>query len=210
MRCCDIILQEMETIMLKDLKVLLTREWLGQMGYSACTAIVETTGDYRHTALTYLKKHLLHHVLYSWHKRILAYYLRGLLGRCKPIKLASDVDRSTCAEQLRAEALMLNREFESYDDITSEHAVEYHFDLLSGFADILEQADAESIMFDIATVAKHYPSLNADQLVQMVLLRGDLSKKEAREKVNAALESVKHINHGIMYELVEIVQQLRV
>lgn len=205
--CCEIILQEMEMDTLKSLRVLLTSEWF-KASNQCCGTIIETTRDYWSTELTHLKKPLLAYTFYTWHKRILAYYLRNLFGRNVPIKFEKPQDRRECAQKLRVEAANLEREFCSWDGTTAENAPEYHFNMLSNIADVLEQTDLDSIVLELATLSKKYPSLTMDQVVQILLLRGDLTKSEAREKADAALANMPRINQGILSEIMDIVHQL--
>ena len=206
--CCDIILQEIELDTIKYLKLLFTREWFGSAAKPCCGTIVETTRDYWGSELTHLKKPLLVYVFYTWHKRLLAHYLRNLFSRSAPMKFERPDERRKCAEQLRSEALMLDKEFKSWDGTSADNATEYHFNILSNIADVLEQTDLDSIVLEIATLAKRFPSLNMDQVIQILLLRGDLTKQEAREKADAALANMPRVNQGILFEIMEIINQL--
>ena len=206
--CCDIILQEIELDTVKFLKMLLTREWFGQTAQPFCGTIIETTRDYWSTELTHLKKPLLAYIFYTWHKRILAYYLRNLFSRSSSIKFDKPMERCSWAKQLRAEASMLDKEFKSWDGTSADNATEYHFNMLSNIAGLLEQTDLDSIVLEIATLAKKYPSLNMDQVTQILLLRGDLTKQEAKNKADGALANMPHVNQGILFEVMEIVNQI--
>jgi hypothetical protein len=206
--CCEIILQEIELDTAKYLKILFTREWYGPTAKPCCGTIVETTRDYWSSELTHLKKPLLAYLFYTWHKRILAHYLRNLFSRNISIKFEKPNDRHICAEQLRREVLMLDKEFKSWDGASVDNATEYHFNILSHIADVLEQTDLDSIVLEIATLAKKYPSLNMDQVIQILLLRGDLTKQEAKDKADAAIANMPRVNQGILFEIMEIVNQL--
>lgn len=206
--CCDIILREIETDTVKYLKLLFTREWLGMTAKPCCGTIIETTRDYWGTELTHLKKPLLAHLFYAWHKRILAHYLRNLFSRNSSIKFSTPAERRACAEQLRSEAATLDKEFKSWDGTSTDNAAEYHFNMLSNIADVLEQTDLDSIVLEVATLAKKYPSLNMDQVIQVLLLRGDLTKQEAKDKADAAIANMPRVNQGILFEIMEVVNQL--
>lgn len=205
--CCDIILQEIEVDTGKWLRMLFTRDWFGQSAKPCCGTIVETTRDYWGTELTHLKKPLLAYIFYTWHKRLLAYYLRNLFSRNSNLKLTPP-ERRQCAQQLRAEATQLDKEFKIWDGASSDNATEYHFNILSNIADVLEQTDLDSIVLEVATLAKKYPSLTMDQVTQLLLLRGDLTKQEAKEKADAALSNMPRVNQGILSEIMEIVNQI--
>jgi hypothetical protein len=205
--CCDIILREIEMDTEKYLKLLFTREWVGATAKPCCGTIVETTRDYWSSELTHLKKPLLAYLFYTWHKRILAHYLRNLFSRNITIKFTQPMERRACAEQLRKEASMLDREFRSWDGTSTENSTEYHFSILSNIADVLEQTDLDSIVLEIATLAKKFPSLAMDQVIQILLLRGDLTKQEAKEKADAALANMPRVNQGILSEIMVIVNQ---
>lgn len=206
--CCDIILKEVEADTAKFLNALFTREWFGPSVQPCCGTIIETTRDYWSSELTHLKKPLLAYLFYTWHKRILAYYLKNLFSRSTPIKFATPAERRVCATQLRTEAGMLDKEFKFWDGTSTDNAAEYHFNILSNIADVLEQTDVDSILLDIATLAKKYPSLNMDQAIQILLLRGDLTRQEAKDKADAALAHMPRVNQGILFEIMEIVNQL--
>ncbi|CAF0725642.1 unnamed protein product [Adineta steineri] len=206
-QCVDIILQEIEIDTSKYIKVLFTREWFGPQAKPCCGTIIETTRDYWSSELTHLKKPLLAYLFYSWHKRILAHYLRNLFSRNTPMKFERPEERRKCAEQLRSEAATLDKEFQSWDGTSAENATEYHFNILSNIADVLEQTDLDSIVLEIATLAKKYPSLNMDQVIQILLLRGDLTKQEAKDKADAAIANMPRVNQGILFEIMEIINQ---
>lgn len=206
--CCNALIREMETDTIKFLRLFFTNEWFGRNTKPCCETVIETTRDYWSSELTHLKKPLLQYLFDMWHKRILAYYLRNLLNRSVSIKFERPTDRSDCSRKLRHEANMLANEFKSWDGTTPETGNEYHFQMLSNIADILEQTDFDSIVLEIATFAKRYPSLSMDQVTQILLLRGDLTKNEARQKADAALANMPRINQGVLFEIMEIVNQL--
>lgn len=205
--CCEIIIKEIEVDTLQYLRVLFTREWFGPTAKPCCGTIIETTRDYWSSELTHLKKPLLAFLFYTWHKRVLAHYLRNLFSRTTSIKFERPIDRRICAEQLRTEALMLDKEFKSWDGTSAENATEYHFNILSNIADVIEQTDLDSIVLEIATVAKKFPSLSMEHVIQILLLRGDLTKQEAKDKADAALANMPRVNQGILFEIMEIVNQ---
>jgi len=206
--CCEIILQELELDTLKSLQILFTREWLGSTTKTYCRTILSRTQDYWSSELTHLKKPLLGFLSYTWHKRILAHYLRNIFSRNVSIKFDKPVARRMCAEQLRREASMLEKEFKSMDGTSAENAIEYHFNILSNIAGILEQTNLDLIVLEIGTLAKKYPSLNRDQVIQILLLRGDLIRKDAKEKADSALGNMPRSNQGILFEIMEIINQL--
>ncbi|CAF0792764.1 unnamed protein product [Adineta steineri] len=75
-------------------------------------------------------------------------------------------------------------------------------------ADVLEQTDLDSIVLEIATLAKKYPSLNMDQVIQILLVRGDLTKQEAKDKADAAISYMPRDNQGILFEIMGIIDQM--
>lgn len=205
--CCEIIIKEIEMDTLKSLRVLLTSEWF-KASNPCCGTIIETTRDYWPNELAHLKKPLLAFTFYTWHKRILAYYLRNLFSRNNAIKFEKIQDRRECAQKLRVEASNLENEFRAWDGTTSENATEYHFNILSYIADVIEQTDLDSIVLELATLAKKYPSLTMEQVIQILLLRGDLTKAEARDKADAALANMPRVNQGILCEIMNIVEKI--
>ncbi|CAF1462569.1 unnamed protein product [Rotaria sp. Silwood1] len=66
-------------------------------------------------------------------------------------------------------------------NINTNNATEYHFNILSNIADVVEQTDLDLIVLEIATLAKKYPTLSANQVIQILLLREDLTKQEATD-----------------------------
>ncbi|CAF0726882.1 unnamed protein product [Adineta ricciae] len=207
--CCDIILQEIEIDTSNSLRGLFTRDWFSATAKSHCGTIIETTRDYWSSELTHLKKALLTYLFYTWHKRILAHYLRNVLSQSITIKFERSDERRQCATQLRSEASLLEKEFKSWIETSSEGAIEYHFHILSNIADILEQTDLDSIVLELATLAKKYPSLTKEQVIQLLRLRGDFTKQEARDKADAALAKMPRVNQGILSELSEIINQMK-
>ena len=206
--CCDIIVREIETDTSKSLKMLMTSEWFSSQAEPFCGTVIETTRDYWGSEWAHLKKPLLSYLFHTWHKRILAYYLRNLFSRNVSIKFPQPSDRRACADKLRVEATLLTKEFKSWDGRSAENAAEYHFNLLSNIADVLGQTDLDSIVLEIASLAKKCPSLTMEQVVQILLLRGDLTKQEARDKADAALANMPRVNQGILFEIMDIANRI--
>ncbi|CAF3324778.1 unnamed protein product [Rotaria sp. Silwood2] len=144
---------------------------------------------------------------YVWHKRILAHYLRNLFSRTTPIKFSTPAERCSCAGKLCKEAFMLDKEFKSWDGTSTDNATEYHFNILSNIADVVEQTDLDLIVLEIATLAKKYPNLSTNQVIQILLLREDLTKQEASDTADAAVAYMPRVNQGILFEIMEIVNQ---
>lgn len=206
--CCEIILQEIELDTSDCLQVLFTQEWFGSTLKPYCGIIIETTRDYWSSDLTHLKKPLLAYLFYWWHKRVLAYYLQNIFSRNTSIKLATLGERRACASQLRTEAAVLDKEFQIWDGTSTENKTKYHFHILSSIADILEQTDLDSISLEIASLARRYPSLTMDQVVQVLLIRGDFTKQEAKDRAHAVLPNNPNISQDILFEIMIIVNQL--
>ncbi|CAF1038141.1 unnamed protein product [Rotaria sordida] len=120
------------------------------------------------------------------------------------LKFSTPAERCSCAEKLCKEVFMLDKEFKSWDGTSADNATEYHFNILSNIADVVEQTDLDLIVLEIATLAKKYPTLNTNQVIQILLLREDLTKQEATD---TAVAYMPRVNQGILFEIMEIVNQ---
>jgi len=47
-----------------------------------------------------------------------------------------------------------------------------------------------------------------DQVIQILLIRGDFTKQEAKDKADAAIANMPRVNQGILFEIMEIVNQI--
>ncbi|CAF2997577.1 unnamed protein product [Rotaria sp. Silwood2] len=54
---------------------------------------------------------------------------------------------------------------------------------------------------------KKYPTLSTNQVIQILLLREDLTKQEATDTDDAAVAYMPRVNQGILFEIMEIVNQ---
>ncbi|CAF2788855.1 unnamed protein product [Rotaria sp. Silwood2] len=68
-------------------------------------------------------------------------------------------------------------------------------------------ADKEKRVDGHSALGKKYPSLSTNQVIQILLLREDLTKQEATDTDDTAVAYMPRVNQGILFEIMEIVNQ---
>ncbi|KAH3748666.1 exocyst complex component 3-like isoform X2 [Dreissena polymorpha] len=173
---------------------LMTKAW--QQSGQSVEVVVATWQDYG-TDFVHLKPKL-EQKLYETAKRvILKEYLKAILSR----KLAFKVydERKNAAEKMIHEATQLERIFHKYksdDDAT--------FSVLPMMAESLKLKDTSMLSLEIAGIMKKFPDIRLEQMINLLLCRGDMSRSEARQMIIDTVgeeKALKSANIGIFADI---------
>ncbi|XP_071438678.1 exocyst complex component 3 isoform X2 [Hetaerina americana] len=66
------------------------------------------------------------------------------------------------------------------------------FDIIRNLAEVLKSEDPEILSLDLHGIADKYPDVTPEQLTQLLSLRGDISRSDAREKVSFIFNANKN------------------
>ncbi|KAL7674540.1 hypothetical protein ACOME3_000817 [Neoechinorhynchus agilis] len=199
--CCQVLIREIESDLNYLLVRLLSNEWLtdkDMIGSSDCIVdtCIATFDDYYHNEYSHLKRPLLHYLCYNLHLRILKYFLRGVL-QCQQTQssgiqhsaFGGILGRSTNIQLSGSSSFALLKFSDAVGrrKCANKLAEPYLFDVLKVIAEILRGNDSDSIVLELASLHKKQPSLNLDQATAILVLRGDMTRNEARSKAESAL-----------------------
>ena len=163
-----------------------------------CATLDDYFEDYQ-----YLKSKNFESVITMAQDRVAKRYITSMLQQNNVLRrkanLESGNDRRTAAEKIKAEAMQvfveLNRRLNRdgylfiwlpqvkhfFRKVAGDMAdFDSPFDALALLSEVLK-SDSDMIALDIGTLVKRYPDISQDQLICLLMLRGDLNKSDARE-----------------------------
>jgi len=185
---------------------ILTSKW--QNSTDAIDTVCETLQDYFED-YQYLKPKNFETVVTIAQDRVACSYIEAMLKQnnvLRPrLKFETAEDRRKAAEKIRAEAEQVKR---FYHRVAGDVAdFDSPFDAISQLSELLKQDDSDWLALDIGTLVKKYPDVSQEQVLCLLLLRGDLNKAEAREK---ATEYVSNTGGGDGVRVKSILSQVQV
>ncbi|KAK0053902.1 exocyst complex component 3 [Biomphalaria pfeifferi] len=172
--CCAIVLEEL-FIDLRDsncLNELMTRNWMANS--SSVETIIATWADY-HQDFLHLKPEMYEILLAKGMQRIIKEYVKALLSR--KLSFKNYEERKMSAEKIVSESEQIKAQF---TDMSSKLDVSL-FDVLPAMAEGLKLKDSSMLALEIMGFAKKYPDIRLEQLVNLILCRGDISRSDARQ-----------------------------
>merc|ERR1711874_902561 len=96
----------------------------------------------------------------------------------RKITFNSEEERRTAAEKIKAEAAYCKSFFK---EIAGDMAdFDSPFDTLNILAEVLA-SDEEMLSLELGTLSKRYPDVTHDQIFCLLLLRGDMSRGDAKQ-----------------------------
>lgn len=175
---------------------LMTKSW--QQSPQAIEVIVATWHDYG-TDFVHLKPKL-EQTLYDQAKKcILKEYLKAILSRKLSFKQYEE--RKNAAEKLIREAEQLQLMFKKFK--TTKQS-EVTFACLPMMAECLKLKDTSMLSLEIAGIMKRFQDIRLEQMINLLLCRGDMSRSEARQMVLDTVgeeEATKARPNGIFTEI---------
>ncbi|KAH9513686.1 Exocyst complex component 3 [Bulinus truncatus] len=172
--CVDIVLEEL-FIDLRDsncLNELMTRNWMANS--SSVETIIATWADY-HQDFLHLKPAMYEILLAKGMKRVIKEYVKALLSR--KLSFKNYEERKVSAEKICSESEKIKDQF---IDMSPKLDVSL-FDVLPAMAEGLKLKDSSMLALEIMGFAKKYPDIRLEQLINLILCRGDISRSDARQ-----------------------------
>ncbi|WAR16407.1 EXOC3-like protein [Mya arenaria] len=108
-------------------------------------------------------------------------------------------ERKNAAEKMIKESEQLEFMFQKYKEDE-----EVTFAILPMMAESLKLKDTSMLSLEIAGMMKRFPDIRLDQMINLLLCRGDMSRSEARQMVIETVgeeKAQRSVNVGIFHEL---------
>ncbi|XP_041361118.1 exocyst complex component 3-like [Gigantopelta aegis] len=195
--CINVILDEF-FIDLRDsncMNELMTRTWIHSM--HAVDTICATWADYNQD-FVHLKPKNFTMLVEVGQRKILLEYLRAILARKLTFK-NYDERREACDK--------ICREARQMKDLFQEMAPKQNvgiFDVLPAVSEVLKLRDTSMLTLEVMGLVKKYPDIRLEQLINLILCRGDMNRADARQLAMDALgedEVAKHKPRGLFSDL---------
>ena len=157
---------------------LVTVKW--QVGSQAIDTICLTIKDYFED-YQFLKQKNFDRVITEAQDRLARKYITSMLQNNvlkRKITFNSEDERRTAAEKIKVEAAHCHSFFK---DIAGDMAdFDSPFDTLTILAEVLA-SDEEMLSLELGTLCKRYPDVTHEQIFCLLLLRGDMSRGDAKQ-----------------------------
>merc|ERR1719431_1161541 len=157
---------------------LLTAKW--QTGSQAIDTICITLNDYFED-YQFLKPTNFELVISCAQDRVARKYITAMLQNNllrRKITFTSEEERRAAAAKIKAESVQCKSFFK---DVAGDMAdFDSPFDTLATLAGVLS-SDEEMVSLELGTLCKKYPDVTHDQLLALLLLRGDLQRGDAKQ-----------------------------
>lgn len=154
---------------------LMTKNW--QQTSQVIEVIVATWHDYG-TDFVHLKPALEQAVYEKAKVALLKEYLKAILYRKLVFKQYEE--RKNAAEKLIREAEQLELMFKKFK---SSKPSDITFAAITMMAESLKLKDTSMLSLEIAGIMKRFPDINLNQMINLLLCRGDMSRSEARQMI---------------------------
>ena len=185
----------------KCLEEILTKSWL--QGSHAVEIICATWADYNND-FVHLKPKFNNEVVEAGQKRVLMEFLRSLFT--KKLQFKTYDERKNVAEKLVREGQQLGELFQKYGTPkVNPESTQNMFHVLPSLAEVLKLKDTSMLSLEIMGVLKKYPDVRTEQLIALLVLRGDMNRAEARQMVQDIIgeeDPLRPKPKGIFSELV--------
>lgn len=172
--CCRILVDEV----LLDLKgsscfnELMTRAWMSSS--NVVDTVIATWADYAQD-FVHIKPAMFEVLIQEGQRSILREYLRALLSR--KLSFKNYEERRASAEKICKEAKQMKSQFQEMSPSQDGS----QFDVLPALAEVLRLRDTSMLALEITGFAQKYPDIQMEQLVNLILCRGDTSRSDAKQ-----------------------------
>jgi hypothetical protein len=184
--CLDIICEDMQKCLDdKYFMFLLSKEWLTDD--SVINTILNTSSDYM-SELAHLRPDSLVDILVKWHNRIKAEYMKGFLQNLSVVVRGTKKCQFNDVNERKLFGTKMNHEITRLDqwftNMTSniDYKRVFDFNVLTLMTKIIRADDVDFIGVEIGALIKRCPDITSDMLYGLLLLRGDVSRNEFKEK----------------------------
>jgi len=157
---------------------LFTAKWQtsGQALDTICATLNDYFEDYQ-----FLKPSNFEVVITTAQERVARKYITAMLQNNllrRKISFTSQEERRSAGNKVKKEALQSKSFFK---DVAGDMAdFDSPFDTVSTLAEVLS-SDDEMLSLELGTLCKRYPDVSHDQLLCLLLLRGDIARAEAKQ-----------------------------
>jgi len=172
--CCDIILEEpfLDLKSSNCLNELMTRNWMSS--HNGVETIVATWADYNRDFI-HLRPAMFETLLTLGQQRVIREYVKALLSRKLTFK--NYEERRSTAEKICDEAHLIKDQFVDMCPRLDASL----FDVLPALSEVLKLKDSSMLTLELMGFAKKYPDIRMEQLVNLILCRGDIGRSDAKQ-----------------------------
>lgn len=176
------------------LDLLISKQWM--TGDEAVNTICATLKDYNND-FQHLRPKAYDKIIVKAEQKVLQQYLKAILQR--KISFKNYEERKAAAEKICKEAEQLEELFHHLATNKSKDA----FAVLNMMAEVIRLRDTSMMSLEITGLAKKFPDMRRDQLINLLLFRGDLSRSEAQQLVRDTLgdEQLRPKEKGIFSDI---------
>ncbi|CAD5213132.1 unnamed protein product [Bursaphelenchus okinawaensis] len=194
-----ILMEELNNDISKHLDVLFSKQWLRgstDLGTITCT-IQDYYNDYRHLR-THIRLTLIKEIAY----KILGEYLMAIESR--RLTFSTYEDRSRASDQLKMDSRMIE------DFLHKLPGIEFDYPglltVLPAMADILALSDKTILLLETSSFVRKFPDVQPELLSSLLSLREDLTRQEAKNLAESALNNIRHQPKGSDQSMVKLFQ----
>lgn len=173
---CDCLISEVFLDLDKHIQELLTRKWIGSS--NAVDTICITVEDYCQDFI-HLKDQFYDALIQRMLQRVACEYYKALFT-AKRIVFKNCDERQPAASQIKREAEQLQLHFKKLIRKPTDSSP---FSGLCGLSELIWLKDTSMLTLEITGFVNEYPDVKIDQLVTVLLTRGDVGRGEARQMV---------------------------
>lgn len=193
---CGVLLDEL-FIDLKEsncLNELMTRAWMATT--NAIDTICATWEDYARD-FSHIKEAMFDPLIQEGQRRILREYLRAVLSR--KLSFKNYDERKASADKIRQEGEQMKKLFQ---DLAPKQDGS-QFDLLPALGEVFRLRDTSMLALEVTGFAQKYPDIRMEQLINLILCRGDMSRSDAKQLAQDTLgeDDMKPKPKGLFMDL---------
>lgn len=159
---------------IKCFEELMTKQW--QQSSHPVEVICATWNDYS-VDFVHLKPVFHTIVVEEGQRKVLQEYLKALLS--KKLSFKTYEERKIAAEKICKESEQMGALFHKYTNKTEDM-----FQVLPMLAEVLRLRDSSMMSLELTGLVTKYPDMRPEQLVNLLMCRGDLSRADARQIVS--------------------------
>lgn len=159
---------------IKCFEELMTKQW--QQSSHPVEVICATWNDYS-VDFVHLKPVFHTIVVEEGQRKVLQEYLKALLS--KKLSFKTYEERKNAAEKICKESEQMGALFHKYTNKTEDM-----FQVLPMLAEVLRLRDSSMMSLELTGLVTKYPDMRPEQLVNLLMCRGDLSRADARQIVS--------------------------
>jgi len=172
---CDWMLEEIFTDLKQHIEDLFTKKWMANsiIVDTICITVEDYCQDFVHLRDIYFDA-----LLAKAQTRVAKEYYKALFA--KKIMFKNYEERSPAAEKITRESDQLSQLFKK---LLRKGQQNSPFDALPALAEFLKLRDTSMMSLEVTGFVNNYPDVKIDQLVNVLMMRGDLGRGDAKQMV---------------------------